>query len=388
MKTFRLQCLREHSFNIALTPDFFQDGDTGLADAVRNRKLLVISSRTVSSHYQYIVRSLLQRYTSQVAIEVIDLSERAKVTETLLQVCSLAQKHGMGRDSLLVAVGGGVCCDITGFTASIIRRGIAYVRIPTTLLAMVDAAVGLKCGVNLGDSKNYLGSFFPPRHVVVCPSFLATLPAQHLRQGLSEIVKMALVRDQELFSTMESAGTQMVEPAFFLPDGSGHRVIARAIALMVEELAKNPFEAQGLQRLVDFGHTFSPTLEALTGYTMLHGDAVAIDMMLTAEISHRLGLLRTSDLERMHALFQRLDLPSYSPVLDEEACRQAIAGAMLHRGGSMNLVVPTAIGEAAFIEDPEVITPLLGPSLLALCRRAEAGPQPDDHVGTAWSRAS
>ena len=270
----------------------------------------------------------------------------------------------------------------------LVRRGIAHVRIPTTLLAMVDAAIGLKCGVNLGDSKNYLGSFFPPRHVVVCPSFLATLPVQHLRQGISEIVKMALVRDQELFSTMEFAGIHLLEPGFFLHASRGHRIIARAIELMVDELAKNPFEVQGLQRLVDFGHTFSPTLESLTGYSMLHGDAVAIDMMLTAEISHRLGLLQASDLERMHALFRRLDLPSYSPVLDEGACRQAIASAMLHRGGSMNLVVPTAIGEAAFIEDPEVIAPLLRPSLLALCRRAEADPQPDDHVGTAWSRAS
>jgi 3-dehydroquinate synthase len=187
---------------------------------------------------------------------------------------------------------------------------------------------------------------------------------------------------------MEFAGTHLVDPSFFLHDRPGHRVIARAIELMVDELAKNPFEVQGLQRLVDFGHTFSPTLEALTDYSMLHGDAVAIDMMLTAEISHRLGLLRASDLKRMHAVFRRLDLPFYSPVLDEGACLHAIAGAMLHRGGSMNLVVPTAIGEAAFVEDPEVIAPLLRPSLLSLCRRAEADPQPDDRVGTAWSRAS
>jgi 3-dehydroquinate synthetase len=120
----------------------------------------------------------------------------------------------------------------------------------------------------------------------------------------------------------------------------------------------------------------------------LHGDAVAIDMMLTAEISHRLGLLGSTDLERTRALFRCLGLPTYSPALDERACRQAIANAMLHRGGSVNLVVPTTVGEGSFIADPDVLIPLLRPSLLAVRRRAEADPQPDENTGTAWSRVS
>jgi 3-dehydroquinate synthase len=179
------------------------------------------------------------------------------------------------------------------------------------------------------------------------------LPHQEIRQGLAEIVKIALIRDAGLFQLLERSGERLAETRFAHPVTEGQLVISRSIALMLEELRSNPYENRTLARGVDMGHTFSPAIESDSGFAVPHGDAVAIDIAFTCRIAANLGLFGHEDAARVLRLLARFGLPTDSVLLDIGLCRAAIRSAVLHRGGNLNLVVPTAIGQAGFIREPE-----------------------------------
>jgi 3-dehydroquinate synthase len=227
--------------------------------------------------------------------------------------------------------------------------------VPTTLLAQVDAGIGLKTGVNFNGAKSYLGAFHPPTAVLVDPTALRTLTAEQLRQGLAEIVKIAVVRDAALVWKLISQGPALLSGGLQHPPELRDEVIRRAIALMLEELERNPTEKLGYERLVDFGHTFSPLLEAATGFRLSHGDAVAVDMALSCLIGVELNLTHPSVAEQVIALLVQLGLPIFRTELTLDLGEKAVASALAHRGGSLNLVVPTTLGAATFVRTPSRI---------------------------------
>jgi 3-dehydroquinate synthase len=230
-----------------------------------------------------------------------------------------------------------------------VRRGIPYVTVPTTLLGQVDAGIALKGGVNFGGQKNYLGSFRPPQRVLVDPAFLLTLDLAELRSGMAEMVKMAVVRDGALLAELREHGPRLLSTGFAEPAGIGQRVIGRSIALMLEELGANPYEELDLRRLVDFGHTFSGRLEELSGYEMRHGEAVAVDMALSSALATELGMFGERELCFLLSTLHELGLPLHSPLLTDSSVNEALEAAVGHRAGALNLVVPTALGDATFL---------------------------------------
>jgi 3-dehydroquinate synthase len=317
---------------------------------------LVITTPTVNRLYGDALRRHVADRNLDVRIEVLPLSEQDKSMESTLAICALAKDYGLGRRDHIVAFGGGVCADLVTLAASLVRRGIGYACLPTTLVGQIDASVGLKGGVNFGGSKNYLGCFKPPSKVLVDPGFLATLPARQLRCGMAEIVKIALVRDGSLFTMFENFGPALIASGFREHAEAGQLVIGRSIELMLEELEPNCFEDRGYRRLVDFGHTFSPLLEAKSGYRIAHGEAVAIDMAMSSAIAVEMGLLDRQGCRRIVALLQRLGLPVRSALADGALMRQAMLDATLHRDGSVNLVVPTSVGSADFVTSHAQVT--------------------------------
>jgi 3-dehydroquinate synthase len=234
--------------------------------------------------------------------------------------------------------------------ASMVRRGVDHIRIPTTLIGQIDAGIGVKGAVNLAGQKSFVGVFHAPAAVLIDPQFLATLPATRIRQGLSEILKMALIRDAELFELVEAHAGTLVAKRFQEP-AVARNIVSRAISLMIDELAHNPFENQTFERLVDMGHTFSPQLEARSGFRLSHGEAVAVDMALSCVIAVELGLMSNHAARRFIALLERVGLPVGSTLLSAELCREAMACATAHRGGNLNLVLPCAIGHATFVDN-------------------------------------
>jgi 3-dehydroquinate synthase len=320
-----------------------------IAEAVGARPLLAAVDRHIDRLYGADLRAYLDRRTDCRGFVLVEGCEKAKSWEQARLVCDQAIRAGLPRDSVILAVGGGVTLDVAGFAAAIFRRGVRYVRVPTSLIGLVDVGVGIKQAINVGDKKNIVGAFYPPAANINDPTFLSTLPKRHLACGLAEIIKMAVVLDADLFATLEAHARDLVEERFQGP-GAARRVLLRAEYLMMRELQGNLFEAD-LRRLPDFGHTFSPVLETASGYSLAHGEAVAIDMILSTTIAVNRGLCERETLDRLRSLLAAADLPLGHDVCCADLVMDCLDSARAHRGGELNLVVPLGLGTAGFIQD-------------------------------------
>ena len=335
-------------------------------------RVLMVSSPTVHRLYGTHIEAAFRQYAGEVASCVVRMGERRKTLATVARICEQAKAFGLGRRDVIVALGGGVCSDLVGFAASMFRRGVDHIRVPTTLIGQVDAAVGIKAGVNFDAHKNLLGAFHPPRVVLVDTRLLSSLDARHIREGLSEILKMALIADRPLFETLEAHGVDLIESRFQEPFDLAQEVVRRSVQLMLDQLRENPYEDRTLRRLVDMGHTFSPALESASEFTLSHGDAVAIDMAFTCFIAEVLGLQTAAETDRFVSLLFALGLPLFSPLLSVALCKSAVDAALQHRGGRLNLVLPTRIGEAMFADREAADAAVLQEALRRL-QEAHAG---------------
>ena len=317
-----------------------------------------MTTPTVAKLYGQTLRKKIQSLLDMdVAMLTLDCDESTKELWQVERICAAASELGLGRNAVLIAMGGGVLTDLVTMAASWIRRGIGCIRIPTTLVGQIDGGIGVKGAVNFRMKKNWLGCYRAPESVLVDPEFLASLNQDQIRHGMAEIIKMALIRDVRLFDLVEQHTVQLINTRFKEPRSEAHEIIWRSILLMLDELETNIYEDQTYQRLVDFGHTFSPIIEACSKFTIPHGAAVAIDMALSCVIARELDLLADEDCNRAIALLNNTGLQTVSPLLTLEACGQALSDAASHRGGDLNLVIPTAIGNATFVERIKDVSP-------------------------------
>ena len=246
---------------------------------------------------------------------------------------------GLERNSPVVALGGGVVGDTAGFAAATFLRGVPLVQVPTTLLAMVDASIGGKVGVDLPQGKNLVGAFKQPVLVVADPSTLHTLPEPEFRAGLAEVIKAGIIGAPDLFAHLEQGGLEPLE-----------WVIRRAIEVKRDVVQEDPLEA-GRRAVLNLGHTFGHALEALSGYTLLHGYAVSVGMAIAARVAVRLGLAEERVLERVEGVLIRHNLPvCYSGYAPEEVW-QAMGTDKKRRGGRLRFVLPRAVGDVIVTAD-------------------------------------
>ena len=339
------------------------------AQLARRRALLVVSP-TVERLHRPALDALAGRSGGMVHRTRCASGERAKVLPAVEALCNAAFAAGLDRHGLLVAVGGGVCCDLVTLTASIYRRGIAHIRVPTTLVGQIDAGLGAKGAANFAGRKNAVGCFHPPALVLIDERLMRTLPVAEVRAGLAEIVKMALVTDPRLFDLVEDTLPSLLETRFQEPAGAASTIVAVAARRMLEALEGNLFEDHTYRRIVDAGHTFSPRLEAASGFRIRHGEAVAIDLALSATIAARLGLLPERERDRIVDLIVAAGLPTTSSHLTAELCREALADAIAHRGGQLNLPLFEGIGRPRFVDEPATVERVLEPALEDLRARS------------------
>jgi 3-dehydroquinate synthase len=328
----------------------FDPEDETLAGVIGDRPVLAVVDRRVHGLYGQRMRSYFDSHLDCRGIVLVDGVERRKSWDQVLEVCSAAFSAHLPRQGVLLGVGGGVTLDLAGFAASIYRRGIPYVRIPTTLVGIVDVAMGIKQAINAAGHKNALGAFHPAMANINDVRFLATLPAREIACGLAEIVKMAVVRDPVLFDLVEGHAPELMDSRFAEPARGVWEILARAEESMLAELHPNLFEGD-LRRLVDFGHSFSPQLEVHSEYRLAHGEAVALDILLSTSIAVERQLCPLAVLLRIRELFRRLGLPVDQVVAGVPELRRALDAARDHRGGALNLVVPTRMGAATFLQD-------------------------------------
>lgn len=351
----RVVSSRTMSYDVDIVQDLAGTGLEALIDAIAGRRCLLVTTPSVAALYANTLAETLRESSVDLDLLVLPLTERSKDQHSLFEICAEAQRLMLARDALLVSMGGGVCSDLVTLAASLYRRGIAHLRIPTTLLGQIDASIGVKGAINFAGKKNNLGCYTAPETVFVDPAYLRSLSTNQVREGLAEIIKIALVRDSNLFVWLEKNAEQLIESRMQMPLNVAEAVIDAAIGGMLEELEPNLLENQTYERLVDFGHTVGPVLEAASGFMLPHGQAVAIDMAFSAMLAAELGMLPASHALRVVQLLKRCGLPLSSPQLDERLVLEAFEDAQAHRAGTLNLVVPLAIGRGGFLRHAKQI---------------------------------
>ena len=328
----------------------------GLGDAVNERgfkpgtKVLVVTNPVVNQHYGATALASLRAAGMEAQLLEIDAGEEQKTPATVALIHDAAFQQKLERGSLIVALGGGVVGDMAGFAAASWLRGIAVVQVPTTLLAMVDAAIGGKTGVNHPGGKNLIGAFHQPRLVLIDPGCLATLPPREFRAGMAEVIKYGVIGDGELFAQLEQAGEQLASMDA-LPPALLQTILERSAAAKARVVAADEREG-GLRAILNYGHTLGHVVEALCGYgTYLHGEAVAIGMVAAGELSCELGLWSRDHQERQRRVIAAAGLPLAWPDLQPEAVLHCLQGDKKVRDGRVRFVLPTALGRVEIRDD-------------------------------------
>ena len=321
-----------------------------VAELVRGRQVLLVMDDSVSRLYGSQIVGYLSQHTRFLGFTIISGAEADKTLGALEDVCRALAVQGLDRNGVVVAVGGGVVLDIAGAAASLYRRGVRYLRVPTTIVGAVDVAVGIKQAVNFEKGKNLLGAFYPPIAAVVDRAFFQSLSERAIACGIAEIIKMGLIRDRSLFVLLETHGKELLQSKFATPERIAVDIVVLAQAAMMDELEPNLFE-EDLRRSVDFGHTFSPAMETASNYTLPHGEAVAIDMRISTAIAVMRRLCPLETLDRLCLLYRDTDLPLHHHTCTVETLNKGLEDARKHRAGNLNLVVPTSVGSGTFIQD-------------------------------------
>jgi 3-dehydroquinate synthase len=321
-------------------------GDRAVLDPlVTGRDLCVVTNTTVAPLYLERLRATLSG--RRIAECVLDDGEQHKTLATVGRVVDRLVEAKVNRDTTVLALGGGVVGDIAGFAAAIYQRGVGYVQIPTTLLAQVDSSVGGKTGVNHPGGKNLIGAFHQPLAVIADTTTLSTLPDREMRAGLAEVIKYGCVWDPILFDWLELN----IGPIARRDAAALEYAIARSCEIKAAVVAQDERET-GVRALLNFGHTFGHAIEAATRFaTYLHGEAVALGMLMAATLSQRLGLLDGEENQRIHDLVARAGLPTAAPRIGVARAFELMQMDKKVLAGQVRLVLLTRIGRAVVTAD-------------------------------------
>ena len=302
------------------------------AALVKGRCACVVSDDTVFSLHGAKAVESLEKAGFSVCTFVFPHGEQSKNGETFLALVNALAEAGLTRSDVLVALGGGVTGDLTGFASACYLRGIACVQVPTTLLAMVDSSVGGKTAIDLPAGKNLCGAFCQPRLVLCDTELLQTLPTDIFRDGCAEVIKYAILGDKPLFETLKHGISDDLEA-----------VITACVEAKGQLVEEDEFDT-GSRQFLNLGHTLGHAVEANSGFSLSHGQAVSVGMAMMARAAAKFGFCTEHDRDAMLELLTRYDLPITTDQASADICRTAL-GDKKRRGGTLTLVVPCAIGQ-------------------------------------------
>lgn len=299
------------NYNVVISPHCLDSLGKHLTSLDLGNKILVISNPEIFNYYGETVIKSLNQVGFEVFSHLIPAGETYKTLESISQVYDTALKHRLERSSTFLALGGGVIGDMTGFAAATWLRGINFVQVPTSLLAMVDASIGGKTGVNHPQGKNLIGAFYQPRLVFIDPMVLKTLPIREFRAGMAEVIKYGVIWDENLFTQLESQKNLDKLDDFDLK--VLQEIITKSCQAKVDVVSQDEKEA-GIRAILNYGHTIGHAIESLTGYsTINHGEAVGIGMIAAGKISVKLGMWTEEITQRQEKLIQKSALPITIP---------------------------------------------------------------------------
>lgn len=340
--------LGERAYNVIIADGLSKGFTANFASIVNGRKCLIVSDSNVFPLYGKLCeRALTDAGAAKIGHFSFEAGEASKNIATLERIYHAAVCCGLDRTSVIVALGGGVVGDLSGFAAATFMRGIDVVQIPTTLLSMVDSSVGGKTGIDLPEGKNLVGAFWQPKLVLVDTQFLSTLPRRELTAGEAEVIKYGLILDVNLFSRIENSTEDINkgESEYFVD-------LVSACCQLKADVVMADEKESGLRSVLNFGHTFGHAIEAVTGYnTYLHGEAVSIGIVIASELSMKLGLLDNEAVGRIRSTLVALGLPVKVVGVKPDDIIKAIGFDKKTVGGKPRFVILHGIGGAQVSKD-------------------------------------
>lgn len=345
MQTLQVE-LAERSYPIHIGNNLL--GQAGLITPhLKRKQVAVVTNTTVAPLYLDKLTSTLQSAGVSVIPVILPDGEAYKNGETLNLIYDALLQHRCERSTTLIALGGGVIGDMTGYAAATYLRGVPFIQIPTTLLSQVDSSVGGKTGINHPLGKNMIGAFYQPQLVLADIDTLKTLPARELSAGVAEVIKYGLIRDQDFFDWLEAnmAALMLLDPAVT------SQAIYRSCLNKAQVVAADEHE-NGERATLNLGHTFGHAIENGMGYGVwLHGEAVAAGTMLAADLSQRMGWLNAQQVERMEAIFKAANLPLQAPKLGADKYLDLMGLDKKVVDGKIRLVLQQGIGKSVVTSD-------------------------------------
>jgi 3-dehydroquinate synthase len=321
-----------------------------LRAAFQDRRLAIISDDTVAPLYA--ARAAAACAPSAATVFTVPAGEASKTREHWARLTDELLDAGFGRDSAIIALGGGVVGDLAGFVAATYMRGIPFAQMPTSLLAMIDASIGGKTGVDTRAGKNLVGAFHHPSVVVVDPLALATLPLAHFRNGLAEAIKHGVIASATEFDWLAANLAALLQGAAggnLSPELASH-LVRRNIEIKADVVARDEREG-GVRKTLNFGHTIGHAIESLSGYSMLHGECIAVGMVVEARIAAHAGVADAKLAGTIVELLRAAGLPvSVPPAMSAEAILDATRSDKKARAGSVEYALPSKLGAMAGAE--------------------------------------
>ncbi|MEG3436613.1 3-dehydroquinate synthase [Pannus brasiliensis CCIBt3594] len=352
--------LPDRSYDILIESGGLAELGTRMGSLKLGKKVLLVSNPDIFDYYGKIALYSLEKAGFDVSYHLIPAGENYKTLESIERIYDTALDRRLERSSTMVALGGGVIGDMTGFAAATWLRGIHFVQVPTSLLAMVDASIGGKTGVNHPRGKNLIGAFYQPRLVLIDPAVLKTLPEREFRAGMAEVIKYGVIRDADLFDRLEAA--PKLDRFTDLDRELLQTIITRSCQAKADVVSEDEKES-GLRAILNYGHTIAHAIESLTGYSAInHGEAVGMGMVAAGAIAVRLGLWTEEEARRQNALIRKAGLETRIPPLDVGEVLDTLTTDKKVKAGKVRFILPTSIGT---VEITDRVTPDLVREVLA-----------------------
>jgi demethyl-4-deoxygadusol synthase len=356
-RAFHIEGYEKIDFSLLYVDGAFQPENPEIADSYRAfGRCLMVVDRNVYGLYGDRMQAYFKHHDLDLTVFQVSIKEPDKTLKTFESVIDAFVDFGLVRKEPVLVVGGGLTTDVAGFACSSYRRRTNYIRVPTSLIGLIDASVAIKVAVNHGKLKNRLGAYHASQKVILDFSFLKTLPIDQIRNGMAELIKIAVVGNKELFELLESHGEALLHSHFGYLNGTpalqavAHRLTYNAIESMLKLEVPNLHELD-LDRVIAYGHTWSPMLELTPEIPMFHGHSVAIDMAFSATIAQHRGYITVVDRDRILGLMSRLGLAIDSAYLTPELLWQATKSISRTRDGLQRAAAPCPIGDCMFMND-------------------------------------
>ncbi|KAH9991843.1 Dehydroquinate synthase-like protein [Xylariaceae sp. FL0662B] len=355
---FHVEGYEKIEYDFAFVDGIFDITNANLANCYKKwGRVLAVTDKNVYGLYGHKMENYFNHYKLELKIHQCSIGEKAKTIDTFLSIADSMTEFGIIRKEPVLVVGGGLVTDVAGFACAAYRRNTNFIRVPTTVIGLIDASVSIKVAVNYGRYKNRLGAYHAPLHTFLDFTFLRTLPIAQVRNGFAELIKISSCSHLQVFDLLDKFCEQLIESKFGRADGSSDEVRKAADIINREgiyemlKLESPNLHEIGLDRVIAYGHTWSPLHELIPETPLRHGHAISIDMAYSATLANQRGLLSDEEHHRLFNLFSRAGLSIDHPQFDDNVLDKGTAAILNTRDGLLRLAVPNPLGSCTFIND-------------------------------------